>query len=122
MHVLRSARSCHRPGDDSWSSRSRHRRRNSAGDICRNCSLRSLPPRVKGKGVGLGLAVVYGIVQAHDGDIEVQSKVGEGTVFRVTLPVEPVRAAPAAVPSDAGTGPRERRCTSSRWAGLRKTF
>jgi two-component system, NtrC family, sensor kinase len=42
----------------------------------------------EGKGVGLGLAVVYGIVQAHGGDIELQSKVGEGTTFRVTLPVE----------------------------------
>jgi two-component system NtrC family sensor kinase len=46
----------------------------------------------EGKGVGLGLAVVYGIVNAHGGDIEVQSKVGEGTVFRVTLPAEPPQA------------------------------
>jgi two-component system, NtrC family, sensor kinase len=43
----------------------------------------------EGKGVGLGLAVVYGIVQAHNGDIEVKSKVGIGTTFRVTLPIEP---------------------------------
>ncbi len=42
----------------------------------------------EGKGVGLGLAVVYGIVQTHDGDIEVQSKVGEGTAFIVTLPFQ----------------------------------
>ncbi len=41
----------------------------------------------EGKGVGLGLAVVYGIVDAHQGDIEVESKVGEGAVFRVTLPL-----------------------------------
>ncbi len=41
----------------------------------------------EGKGVGLGLAVVYGIVDAHRGDIEVKSKVGEGTVFKVTLPL-----------------------------------
>lgn len=40
----------------------------------------------EGKGVGLGLAVSYGIVQAHGGDIEVRSKVGEGTTFTVTLP------------------------------------
>ncbi|MEX1276918.1 MAG: ATP-binding protein, partial [Bacteroidota bacterium] len=41
----------------------------------------------EGKGVGLGLAVVYGIIQAHHGDIEVQSVVGEGTTFRVSLPL-----------------------------------
>ncbi len=41
----------------------------------------------EGKGVGLGLAVVYGIVEAHRGDIEVKSKPGEGTTFIVTLPL-----------------------------------
>ena len=50
----------------------------------------------EGKGVGLGLAVVYGIVQAHDGDIEVESAPGEGTLFRVTLPVRGEAAAPKA--------------------------
>ena len=37
-------------------------------------------------GVGLGLAVVYGIVQRHGGQIEVESKVGQGTVFHLRLP------------------------------------
>jgi signal transduction histidine kinase len=41
------------------------------------------------KGVGLGLAVVYGIVQRHKGKIEVRSKVGEGATFTVTLPLHP---------------------------------
>ncbi len=51
----------------------------------------------EGKGVGLGLAVVYGIVEAHSGDIEARSSPGEGTVFRVTLPLrEPVNPAGSA--------------------------
>jgi two-component system NtrC family sensor kinase len=42
----------------------------------------------EGKGVGLGLAVSYGIIQAHGGDIEVTSKAGEGSTFTVSLPLE----------------------------------
>lgn len=40
----------------------------------------------KANGVGLGLAVVYGIVQRHGGHIEVESSAGQGTLIRVRLP------------------------------------
>jgi two-component system NtrC family sensor kinase len=41
----------------------------------------------EGKGVGLGLAIAYGIIERHHGTIEVESSVGRGTTFTVTLPV-----------------------------------
>ena len=43
--------------------------------------------KVKGKGVGLGLAVAHGIIQRHQGRIEVHSKEGEGTTFSIYLPI-----------------------------------
>jgi two-component system NtrC family sensor kinase len=49
-----------------------------------------------GKGVGLGLAVVYGIVSAHHGTIDVESEPGRGTTFTVRLPArQPEAVAPA---------------------------
>lgn len=40
----------------------------------------------EGTGLGLGLSVVYGIIQRHKGDITVKSRINEGTTFVITLP------------------------------------
>ena len=42
------------------------------------------------KGVGLGLAIAYGIIKRHQGKIEVQSKVEEGATFSIFIPRGPV--------------------------------
>ena len=54
-----------------------------------------------GKGTGLGLSLSYGIVQKHHGKLEVESTLGKGTTFRVTLPVHHQTAAAPALEQPA---------------------
>ena len=59
-----------------------------------------------GKGTGLGLSIAYGIIQRHQGRIEVESRPGEGTTFRIVLPIrdmrEPDRGEPTAMGEKTG--------------------
>ncbi len=55
-----------------------------------------LTTKETGRGVGLGLAISRSILERHNGDIEVQSEIGRGTTFTVTLPWdEEVELSPA---------------------------
>lgn len=44
--------------------------------------------KAPGEGTGLGLSISYRIVKDHDGEIKVESEKGEGTIFRIELPIK----------------------------------
>ena len=56
-----------------------------------------------GKGTGLGLAVVHGIVHAHEAHIEVESTPGEGSTFRIYFPAVEVPLADVIAPAPVAT-------------------
>jgi signal transduction histidine kinase len=47
-----------------------------------------------GHGTGLGLAISYGVIQSHKGSITVESEVGKGTTFTVSLPIDVAEEVP----------------------------
>ena len=65
-----------------------------------------LTTKESGHGVGLGLAISRGIVERHNGRIEVQSEVGRGTTFSITLPIEDHAA--LAIVGDGNTATKTR--------------
>jgi CheY-like chemotaxis protein len=80
--------------------------------------------KAPGKGTGLGLATVFGIVKLHRGFVRVSSEVGKGTTFEVLLPPsdEPVSAERAPAPPKPGpAGERETILLVEDDPNLRKT-
>ncbi len=57
-----------------------------------------------GKGTGLGLSIVYGIIERHQGCIEVDTGIGQGTAFTIYLPIigRPESDAEGHIPGDTG--------------------
>jgi signal transduction histidine kinase len=47
--------------------------------------------KTEGKGVGLGLSMVHGIIREHKGAVEVDSELGKGTTFIMKLPRNQIR-------------------------------
>lgn len=69
-----------------------------------------------GQGTGLGLSISHGIIQQHRGAIMAESKLGEGTLMRITLPLA-AEAAPEGQKSPAINRP-EKKAQRSEWHAL----
>jgi signal transduction histidine kinase/ActR/RegA family two-component response regulator len=60
------------------------------------------------RGTGLGLAMVFGMAKRHSADLEIESRVGSGTIVRLIFPVPDTMAAVARMPTSQLDVPRQR--------------
>ncbi|GAB6096579.1 hypothetical protein JCM14469_28320 [Desulfatiferula olefinivorans] len=96
------------PSDGPWI---RMTVRDTGSGIARNHLDRIFDPyfttKAVGKGTGMGLAVVHGIIRDHGGVITVRSIEGDGTAFNVYLPAAKEKAVPKTPAPDSPPGGRE---------------
>jgi two-component system cell cycle sensor histidine kinase/response regulator CckA len=79
--------------------------------------------KAEGQGTGLGLSTVYGIARQHGGTVDVESRPGGGSTFRVWLPVTrgaPLAPSPPAVPPSPLPRGTERVLLAEDEAGVRE--
>jgi signal transduction histidine kinase len=97
MNILDNAQQAMHAGDDIWIESSSHNDsitiiiRDSGKGISRENLSRVFDPffttKDVGIGTGLGLSICYGIIEQHNGEIDIESKEGEGTTVAITLPL-----------------------------------
>lgn len=82
--------------------------RDSGGGMSEDVRKRIFEPffttKVREKGTGLGMSIVHGIVEDHEGRVEVDSRVGEGASFTIWLPLSTTNAAPSSASPVAAAG------------------
>ena len=71
------------------------------------------------RGTGLGLAMVYGIVQRHSADIEIESAVGKGTTVRLIFSVPAIAGGRRPVQPQPAIQPCRRACAFLWWTTIR---
>jgi len=83
--TVRSKR-CHSEGEEFYKIQVEDTGEGIPAEICSKIFDPFYTTKEQGKGTGLGLSLAYEIIQKHQGDITVDSEIGKGSTFTITLP------------------------------------